>query len=140
MIRLSKKNINDIILSETKGYKNIYHKKDLMLNEDVYVQPTSPNSSSSNISSDLSQAKSENPTKNDFTIDGADYDNNANTKSVTIDVQGKNPTDAEQNFNTLQQDPNIKNIKNKNFRFHLESLRRNSIPFSKKEINEMIDK
>lgn len=116
---LTKKDINNMVLSETKGYK-IYKKKDLVLKEDIYVEPSDSNGSSSDIASDLSKAKGANPTKTEFTVDGADYDGNASTKSVTIDVPGDNTAAASQNLKSLQQDPNLKNIKNKNYRFHIK--------------------
>ena len=128
MYKFTKNNINKFISEETNKRYN--------LNEDVYVEPSKSSSSSDSLSSDLSKAKSENPTKNEFTVDGNSYDGNSSNNAVTIDVQGKNAQDAANNMKNLQQNPNVKNIKNKNFRFHLESY----IPFSKKEINEMLKK
>lgn len=137
MLKFTKKNIEALIMNENKCLS--FNKKDLVLKEDknTYVEPTSTYGSSS-LASDLSKAKAENPNDDEFVVDGNSYNSNNNDNAITLDVQGDNATDAAKNFNMMQQNPYVKNLKNKNFRFHLESLRRNSIPFSKKEINEML--
>jgi hypothetical protein len=90
----SKKDINNIILKETKGYY-ILNKSDLKLNEDnsnAYVEPSSDSISS--LSSDLAKTKSENPTDDQFIVNANSYDGNSSNNSGTLDVQGDNPTDA----------------------------------------------
>ena len=73
----SKKDINNMILKETKGYY-ILNKKDLKLNEDnsnAFVEPSSDSISS--LSSDLSRTKSENPTDDQFIVNANSYDGNS---------------------------------------------------------------
>lgn len=144
----SKKDINNMILKETKGYY-ILNKKDLKLNEDnsnAFVEPSSDSISS--LSSDLSRTKSENPTDDQFIVNANSYDGNSSNNSVTLDVQGDNPTDATKNFQTITRNPAVRNLMNHtnvNAKIHLrneelERLRESSVPFTKKEIKEMFKK
>ena len=144
----SKKDINNIILKETKGYY-ILNKKDLKLNEDnsnAFVEPSSDSISS--LSSDLAKTKSENPTDDQFIVNANSYDGNSSNNSVTLDVQGDNPTDATKNFQTITRNPAVRNLMNHtnvNAKIHLrneglERLRESSVPFTKKEIKEMFKK
>jgi hypothetical protein len=148
----SKKDINNIILKETKGYY-ILNKSDLKLNEDnsnAFVEPSSDSISS--LSSDLSKTKSENPTDDQFIVNANSYDGNSSNNSVTLDVQGDNPTDATKNFQTITRNPAVRNLMNNTNvnakihlrngvdREHLNKLREGSVPFTKKEIKEMFKK
>lgn len=144
----SKKDINNMILKETKGYY-ILNKKDLKLNEDnsnAFVEPSSDSISS--LSSDLARTKSENPTDDQFIVNANSYDGNSSNNSVTLDVQGENPTDATKNFQTITRNPAVRNLMNHtnvNAKIHLrneglERLRESSVPFTKKEIKEMFKK
>jgi hypothetical protein len=144
----SKKDINNIILKETKGYY-ILNKSDLKLNEDnsnAFVEPSSDSISS--LSSDLARTKSENPTDDQFIVNANSYDGNSSNNSVTLDVQGDNPTDATKNFQTITRNPAVRNLMNHtnvNAKIHLrneelERLRESSVPFTKKEIKEMFKK
>ena len=144
----SKKDINNIILKETKGYY-ILNKSDLKLNEDnsnAFVEPSSDSISS--LSSDLAKTKSENPTDDQFIVNANSYDGNSSNNSVTLDVQGDNPTDATKNFQTMTRNPAVRNLMNHtnvNAKIHLrneglERLRESSVPFTKKEIKEMFKK
>lgn len=144
----SKKDINNIILKETKGYY-ILNKSDLKLNEDnsnAFVEPSSDSISS--LSSDLAKTKSENPTDDQFIVNANSYDGNSSNNSVTLDVQGDNPTDATKNFQTITRNPAVRNLMNHtnvNAKIHLrneglERLRESSVPFTKKEIKEMFKK
>ena len=144
----SKKDINNIILKETKGYY-ILNKSDLKLNEDnsnAFVEPSSDSISS--LSSDLARTKSENPTDDQFIVNANSYDGNSSNNSVTLDVQGENPTDATKNFQTITRNPAVRNLMNHtnvNAKIHLrneglERLRESSVPFTKKEIKEMFKK
>lgn len=144
----SKKDINNIILKETKGYY-ILNKKDLKLNEDnsnAFVEPSSDSVSS--LSSDLARTKTENPTDDQFIVNANSYDGNSSNNSVTLDVQGDNPVDATKNFQTITRNPAVRNLMNHtnvNAKIHLrneqlERLRESSVPFTKKEIREMFKK
>lgn len=145
----SKKDINNIILKETKGYY-ILNKKDLKLNEEesnAFVEPSSDSVSS--LSSDLAKTKSENPNDDNFIVNANSYDGNVSNNSVTLDVQGDNPTDATKNFQMMTKNPAVRNLMNHTNvnakinlrngvdREHLNKLREGSIPFTKKEIREM---
>jgi len=145
----SKKYIDNYILSETKGYY-ILNKSDLYLREDLnngnaYVEPSSDNVSS--LSSDLSKTKTENPTDDTFVVNANSYDGNSSNDTVTLDVHGSNPAEASQNFQRISRNPSVKNLMantNVNAKIHLkneniEKLRESSVPFSKKEIMEMLN-
>ena len=124
-------------------------KSDLKLNEDnsnAFVEPSSDSISS--LSSDLARTKSENPTDDQFIVNANSYDGNSSNNSVTLDVQGDNPTDATKNFQTITRNPAVRNLMNHtnvNAKIHLrneglERLRESSVPFTKKEIKEMFKK
>lgn len=150
----SKKDINNIILKETKGYY-ILNKSDLKLNEDnnrnSYVEPSSTNSSSS-LASDLAKTKSENPQDDTFIVNTNNYDTNQNNNSVNLDVTGRNAQDAANNLRNTMKNPAVKNLMGKTNvnakihlrngvdREHLNKLREGSVPFTKKEIKEMFKK
>ena len=150
----SKKDINNIILKETKGYY-ILNKSDLKLNEDnnrnSYVEPSSTNSSTS-LASDLAKTKSENPQDDTFVVNTNNYDTNQNNNSVNLDVTGRNAQDAANNLRNTMKNPAVKNLMGKTNvnakihlrngvdREHLNKLREGSVPFTKKEIKEMFKK
>lgn len=150
----SKKDINNIILKETKGYY-ILNKSDLKLNEDnnrnSYVEPSSTNSSTS-LASDLAKTKSENPQDDTFIVNTNNYDTNQNNNSVNLDVTGRNAQDAANNLRNTMKNPAVKNLMGKTNvnakihlrngvdREHLNKLREGSVPFTKKEIKEMFKK
>jgi hypothetical protein len=149
----SKKDINNIILKETKGYY-ILNKSDLKLNEDTknsYVEPSSTNSSTS-LASDLAKTKSENPQDDTFIVNTNNYDTNQNNNSVNLDVTGRNAQDAANNLRNTMKNPAVKNLMGKTNvnakihlrngvdREHLNKLREGSVPFTKKEIKEMFKK
>jgi hypothetical protein len=149
----SKKDINNIILKETKGYY-ILNKSDLKLNEDTknsYVEPSSTNSSTS-LASDLAKTKSENPQDDTFIVNTNNYDSNQNNNSVNLDVTGRNAQDAANNLRNTMKNPAVKNLMGKTNvnakihlrngvdREHLNKLREGSVPFTKKEIKEMFKK
>ena len=150
----SKKDINNIILKETKGYY-ILNKSDLKLNEDnnrnSYVEPSSTNSSTSQ-ASDLAKTKSENPQDETFIVNTNNYDTNQNNNSVNLDVTGRNAQDAANNLRNTMKNPAVKNLMGKTNvnakihlrngvdREHLNKLREGSVPFTKKEIKEMFKK
>ena len=150
----SKKDINNIILKETKGYY-ILNKSDLKLKEDnnsnSYVEPSSTNSSTS-LASDLAKTKSENPQDDTFIVNTNNYDTNQNNNSVNLDVTGRNAQDAANNLRNTMKNPAVKNLMGKTNvnakihlrngvdREHLNKLREGSVPFTKKEIKEMFKK
>ena len=150
----SKKDINNIILKETKGYY-ILNKSDLKLNEDnnrnSYVEPSSTNSSTS-LANDLAKTKSENPQDDTFIVNTNNYDTNQNNNSVNLDVTGRNAQDAANNLRNTMKNPAVKNLMGKTNvnakihlrngvdREHLNKLREGSVPFTKKEIKEMFKK
>lgn len=145
----SKKNVENYILKETKGYF-ILKKNDLKLNEDIdgnaFVEPSSDNTSS--LASDLAKTRTENPTDDTFIVNANSYDGNSANNTVTLDVHGDNPQDATKKFQTMAKTPAVKNLMantNVNAKIHLrnehlERLRESSVPFTKKEINEMLNK
>lgn len=150
----SKKDINNLILRETKGYY-IVNKKDLKLNEEndnsnAYVEPSSDNMSS--LSSDLTKTKTENPTDDTFIVNANSYDGDSSNNTVNLDVQGNNPQDATKNFQKLTKTPAVRSLmantnvnakihlRNGVEREHLNKLREGSVPFTKKEIKEMLKK
>lgn len=144
----SKRDINNMILKETKGYF-ILNKKDLRLNEDnsnAFVEPSNDNISS--LSSDLNKTRTENPTDDTFIVNANSYNGDSSDNTVTLDVQGNNVSDATRNYQKTVNSPAIKNLMGKtnvNAKIHLKNeslqrLREGSVPFTKKEINEMLKK
>lgn len=132
--------------------KIIFNKKQLRLYEDnnnsqgtAYVEPTSDNSSS--LASDINKTKQENPTDSTFVFNANSYDGNKTNNTVTLDINANNAQDASQKFQTMKQNPQIKNLiakGNVNARVNLkneqiERLRENSVSFTKKEIKEMLN-
>lgn len=129
----SKKNIKNLKLSEGKEYK-IFKKSELRLNEDV------EDTSYANDMDDLHDAMDDSSTK-DAVISKTSTDNNPATSTPTIDVSAKNVTDAQNQIRQNNNNPTMKKLgDNVNYHVHLESLRRNSVPFSKKELNEILKK
>lgn len=141
----SKRDIDRMFLNESKIYR-VFEKKDLVLNEsgNAYVEPS--NDSQSSLSSDLSKTKAKNPTDNEFIVNANSYDGDASNNTVTLDVSGNTTSDATNNFNKLTKQPNVRQLISKgnvNAKIHLnkesiDRLRENSIPFSKKELNEIL--
>lgn len=116
-----------------------FKKKDLKLNEEKnsYVSSSSDNISS--LSTDLSKAKNENPTDNTFIVNTKSYNNNSQDNPITLDVAGKNPTDAANKYQQLTKNPNVKSLINKgnvNAKIHLQNENK-YVTFSKKELQEI---
>lgn len=142
----TKKEIKNMILDESKIYR-IYEKKDLKLCEDsgnAYVEPSTDSSSS--LTGDLAKAKSENPNDDEFIVNANSYDGDSSNNAITLDVAGNSPNDASNNFRKLTKQPGVRQLmsnSNVNAKIHLnnesiERLRENSIPFTKKELNEIL--
>ena len=145
MKHYSKKEIDNLILKEQHGFY-LLNKKDIVLKEDNYdkvasVQPTSTNhSSSSSLNADLNSAQRTNPGVKEFDVDAKDYDASQKNDSVRIDVNANNTREATQEIQKLQKNPQMKNMMNNmNTKFHVR-LKENSVSFSKKELNEMLQK
>lgn len=116
-----------------------FKKKELKLNEEKnsYVSSSSDNISS--LSTDLSKAKNENPTDNTFIVNTKSYNNNSQDNPITLDVAGKNPTDAANKYQQLTKNPNVKSLINKgnvNAKIHLQNENK-YVTFSKKELQEI---
>ena len=133
--------------------KLIFNKRNLHLNEDnngangnAYVEPSSDSTSS--LATDINKTKQENPTDDTFVFNANSYDGNKANNTVTLDVLADNAQDASQQFNTLRQNPQVKNLmstNNVNARVHLRNenlnyLKENSVSFTKKEIKELLNK
>lgn len=149
----SKKEIEQLILKEQHGFY-VLNKKDIVLKEDAMervasVQPTTTNNSSSaSLNSDLNDAQRANPGVDEFDIDASDYDTKQSNDSVKIDVNANNTREATQEIQNLQKNPQLRNVMNNmNTKFHvrikenkIKKLKENSVSFSKKELNEMLNK
>ena len=73
-------------------------------------------------------------------VDAKDYDASQKNDSVRIDVNANNTREATQEIQKLQKNPQMKNMMNNmNTKFHVR-LKENSVSFSKKELNEMLQK
>lgn len=145
-----KKDIDKIMnINENKNVK-IFNKRDLMLKENnngnAYVEGSNDNSSS--LSSDLSKAKSNNPNDTEFIVNANSYDGNSSNNTVTLDVTGNSPSDASKNFQKLTKQPSVRNLMNTtnvNAKVHLrnesiEKMKEEAIPFTKKELNNLLKK
>jgi hypothetical protein len=152
----SKKDINNIILKETKGYY-ILNKSDLTLNEDAYVDTTSNNLSKLGSAMNDTFTKDK-PLDNTVTINATSFAKGSTipkpqTTGLTTTITGssqselsKNVTNALSNTSTNQGIMNnggiIKaKVTDGNIsKEHLNKLREGSVPFTKKEIKEMFKK
>jgi hypothetical protein len=150
----SKKDINNIILRESKGYF-ILNKKDMLLKENnetnSYVEP-SANSTASSLATDIANTQSKNPHDDTFVVDTSHYDSNQSNNSVSLDVSGRNAQDAAKNLQNTMKNPAVKNLmsrtnvkakvhlRNGVDKEHLNKLREGSVPFTKKEIKKMFKK
>lgn len=141
----TKKQLKDNALNESKPYK-IFEKRNLRLSEEgnAYVEPSSDRPSS--LSGDLSKAKSKNPNDDEFIVNANSYDGDSSNNTVTLDVAGKTPTEASNNFRNMTKQPAVRQLmanSNVNAKVHLknediERLRENSVPFTKKELDELL--
>lgn len=137
----SKKNIKNLKLSEGKDYK-IFKKSDLKLNEDnEFVGGKGASEVASNISNKFGKGA-----KN-ITANGDSFTDSKSDDSVGVSVTGKTPYEIAQNgkeeVKKLQShgiSPSNVTVTAQNVTRQLESLRRNSVPFSKKELNEILKK
>lgn len=145
MKEFSKKDIKRMVVRENAVYKK-YDKRDLVLGEgNAFVTPTSSDSGSSNLGSDLSKAKSQNPTDKEFVFNTSSYDNNTSNDSITLDISAKTPTDAASKYNNMMKDPKVKSLVTKGnvlakvnmTNEELNRLRESSIKFTKKEFNNL---
>lgn len=149
MRSFKKYQIEHMVLNENKNQK-VYKKKDVVLKEDnsnAYVEPSSD--SVSTLASDLAKTQSENPTDNQFIVNANSYDSNGSNDTVTLDVTGTTPSDASQNFQKVTRNPDVRrmmngrtnvNAKVRIYGESLEHLRKNSVRFSKTELDEMLTK
>jgi hypothetical protein len=119
--------------------------EDIVNNSNAYVKPTTSNSNTSSIGTDISKAKSNNPSAKNFTVDMNNYDSNGNNNNAVLDVDATNPTDAQRKINqTVSSKPEIRSLMNKgqlqanvNMGESVEELRNVSVPFKKGELQEM---
>lgn len=142
----------------------IYEKKDLKLKKggkkihvnerfqslvegDAYVKPSSDSIGS--LGSDINKSKTQNPTANNFTVDLGSYDGNSQNNPVALDINAKNGTEAQQQIKkNVTSKPQLKSMMNNgqlqaNVHMRNENIKRlreNAIPFTKKEINELLKK
>lgn len=149
----TKKNIENYILSETKGYY-VLNKKDIILKEgvdgDAYVEPSNKTSSSSSLANDINKTRTENPNADTFVVNPTDYNSSQSNNVPDLNIDADNAMDAEKqikNFNTNpkfssiinQGDANVKvHLRNGVDKEHLNKLRESSISFTKKEIMQML--
>lgn len=145
----SKREINNMILTESMDCV-IFEKKELQLREDTnsnsYVEPSSSSNGVSSLTNDLNKAKANNPHDEEFVVNASSYDTNQSNNNITLDITGNNANDASKKFQTLTKNPNVRNMIQKgnvNAKFHLNKeslcrLRETSVPFSKKELQEML--
>ena len=149
MKRYKKREIDNMIVSESRLFK-VFEKKDLKLVEDdsnAYVEPSSNGISS--LASDLSKTKTENPTDDKFIVNMNSYDNNTSNNPITLDVNGNNPSDASKKLQQMTKQPGVKQLLNTNTNVNakvhinnenIERLRESSVSFSKKELNNLLMK
>ena len=145
----SKKYIDNYILSETKGYY-ILNKDELILREDLrgdaYVEPSTTGTSSS-LSNDLNKTRTQNPNADSYVVNPTDYNATKTDDVPDLNIDAENSVDAEKQIKSLNTNPRMSSIINHGdanikvrFREHLERLRESSVPFTKKEIIEMLKK
>ncbi len=120
-------------LAEAKGYM-IFEKKDLRL-----IENDGQDTSYASSMDDLSDAKDDSVT-NDVVINRGSTDDTFSTTPTTFDIEANSVADAQRQIRQNNADPLKKNIQNVNYKVHFESVRRNSIPYTKAELNELLKK
>ena len=133
----------------------IFEKRQLRLKEDVEVEPSKSNANYSDISTDVKKAETKNPTATTFHVDSNNYNGNPsdNEEKVEIPDDGNisntiNMTMQKPGFSQLaskgQLGFTIKKNEGKIYtkqniqEYRIKQLRENSVPFSKKEIKEIL--
>ena len=150
----TKKNIENFILSETKGYY-VINKKDMTLKEDIkgdaYVTPSTTGTSSS-IAKDINTTRTENPNASTYVVNPTDYNSSTVYDVPYLNIDAANTMDSEKQIRSFTTNPRLNSIINKgdaNVKVHLRNgvdreylnkLREGSVQFTKKEINEMFKK
>lgn len=142
----------------TLGEGKRYSKKDIILKEDsdtaANVNPTTQNASSSNVSTDLSDAAKDFPSAKKYEIDLGEYSGNNNQNNqINLSVTGNNPQEAGKQIQQQMKNPVVKQAiaqgqdvkatyvpKNKQLgeskKERIAKLRESSVAFTK---SEMID-
>jgi hypothetical protein len=145
MKKYSKKELK--LKSDKKGKKIHVTEKHTKMFEDgnAYVNPSSDSITS--LGSDINKSRTQNPTDKNFVVDLSSYDGNSQNNPVALDVNANNGTDAQKKIQqTITTKPQLKSMMNNgqlqaNVRIHnenIEKLRESSIPFTKKEITELL--
>lgn len=150
----TKKNIENYIMTETKGYY-VLNKKDIVLKEgvggDAYVEPSTTGSSSS-LANDINKTQTENPNADTYVVNPNDYNASRTDDIPDLNIDADNAMDAEKQIRSFNTNPRFNSIINNgdaNVKVHLRSgverehlnkLREGSVPFTKKEIMEMLKK
>lgn len=146
----TKKDIENKILRETKGYYFV-NKKDLKLVSEgnAYVDDTTGNGNMSSLSTSLSDAKTKNPTDDTFIVPSNNFDGKKSNNGVEIGIEANSTQEASnkikdltynnQGVKTLMNDPKS----SPNFKVHLKSesierLRESCVPFTKQELNKLL--
>lgn len=132
----------------------IFEKSNLCLKEDVEVKPNKSNANFGDINSDLRNTQQKNPTASTFHIDANNYNGNSsdNEEDVVVKDDGNVGTQISQivqkpGFNTLASKGQLGitvQKESKIFTKHqiqemkLLSMRENSIPFTKSELQNIL--
>lgn len=134
-------NKSNLILKSLRENVNgfIVEKKHLTLKEengeqDAYVEPSQQGQ---NLSSAISDERRNDPNATTFVANMANFDKNANNNPITLDVNAKNPADAQtQVTQKMNANPQLKSM-NPMVNIHMENKRK-SVPFTKKELNKLL--
>lgn len=134
----NKKNITLKPLYENKKTIMI-EKKNLILKEtgeqDAYVEPQQQGQS---LSSALSQERANDPNANTFVASASDFDNNQATNKVMLDINAKNPADAQSQVQQkVNNNPQLKSLKPM-LNIHMENIKKNSVMFTKNELDKIL--
>ena len=133
-MKFTKKDIKNYILSEGKDF-TIFSKKNLILKEDetksAFVEPTNASSASS----DLTKAKTTNPTANEIVANGDAFDNETSNNNTQVEITGSTSQQQVNNAKTYLNSPSGKKLGSDNITFH---FRENAVRYTKKELNEML--
>ena len=127
----------------------IVNKNQIKLREDggtACVQPGESNATMATLAKDLTKSKNEYPTASSTEVDLQKYDGNPKNDPVSININANSPSDAAEEIQNQKKNPELKKLDPEKIRFNvtykesIEYKRANSIPFTKKELNEMFQK
>lgn len=137
MKKYTKRDIENIILSESKGCK-IYKKKELKLKEDNETNKTyvDGSGSPSDVSMAANKALTNSPTSDSAVVPMSNFDSKSGNNVNTVKASSNKPQDIKNAINSVKPGTNynLEIPRNES----IDYLRNNSVSFTKKEIKKLL--